>query len=303
VVCLLSLFGGLTAATSRAEDAAGDDREPGRWGVILVGLPGDEQHEREFRETADQIQKWLVEVQGIPESQVLRLPGRIPPQGGEETAAADAVAEAVTAETMRETIAALSDHLREDDAFWLFTLGHGNWDGRKAWFHVAGRDPSGEDVANWLADIRCREQVMWLTHSSSGRWVKPLSRAGRIIIAATAANDEPNETEFPHALATVARWPPDHVDSNRDQVVTVAEFYTAVVGEVVRRYQASNRLRTEHAQLDDNGDGIGTEEILPPNSVEPLPGTGRSARGEPDGELARATVIPHVAIGAADASP
>jgi len=41
--------------------------------------------------------------------------------------------------------------------------------------------------------------VIWLRHANFGLVVKPLSKPGRIVIAATAADDESNETEFPSA--------------------------------------------------------------------------------------------------------
>src|SRR5262249_20070278 len=129
----------------------------------------------------------------------------------------------LTADTIRTTFADLSKKLQADDALWVFTLGHGNYDGKHAWFHVAGRDPAEEDFGRWLSEVRCREQVIWLTQSNSGWFVKPLSKAGRIVIAATAADDESNETEFPHALATVAEQPPETIDADRDGKVSVVE--------------------------------------------------------------------------------
>src|SRR5262249_20518921 len=146
---------------------------------------------------------------------------------------------------------------------WIFTLGHGNYDGREAFFHVAGRDPAGSDFGRWLGEIRCRQQVIWLTHSCSGHFVKPLSQPGRIVIAATAADDESNETEFPHALASAAAQPLEKLDADGDKQVSLAEFFAAINRAVAKRFQGDKRIPTEHAQLDDNGDGRGTEDLFP----------------------------------------
>ena len=281
-VCLLA---GISA--SYLEEPATDKAEGERWAVILVGIPGDEEHETLFRETGDAWENWLTKTLNFSADHVLRLPS-LP-------AEKDDAYTKLTADAIRTTFADLSKKLHADDALWVFTLGHGNYDGKHAWFHVAGRDPSESDFGRWLSEVRCREQVIWLTHSSSGWFVKPLTKAGRIVIAATAADDESNETEFPHALATVAEQPLATIDADGDGKVSVSEFYTAVVQEVLHRFKSDKRLPTEHPQLDDNGDGKGTEELAPTEDTADT----EAAAAKPainkkvDGDLARKTFFPY----------
>jgi hypothetical protein len=265
---------------------AGEGPEPAsvaagrKWGVILQGLPGDAAHARQFRTVCDQLRTWLVESLEFPREQVVSLP---------ETA--EGAAEQpppLTAEVIRSTLADLAAQLQPADTLWIFTVGHGSHDGRRAWFHVAGPDPSDVDLADWLADVRCREQVLWLTHSSSGWLLKPLARPGRIVIAATAADDEPNETEFPHALAALIRQPPAKLDRNGDGQLSLAELFTATVEEVTRRFQRDQRIPTEHAQFDDNGDGVGSEMLAEPTNAEPA--TDTSSRQ--DGKLIPTVFVP-----------
>lgn len=249
-----------------------------RWAVILVGLPGDAEHEKLFRETADVWQKWLTETLDFPAEQVVRLPAMAEDKNKPQPL--------LTAEAIRKQLAELQHKLQPDDALWLFTLGHGNYDGKEAWFHVSGRDPSGADFGRWLSEVRCREQVIWLTHSGSGWFVKPLSRPGRIVIAATAADDESNETEFPHALATAANLPPADLDADKDEQISVAELFAGVTREVEKRFKSDNRIPTEHSQLDDNGDGRGTETLAAKDPSETAP------PAKTDGDLARKTYLP-----------
>jgi hypothetical protein len=282
LVCVCLLAG---ASPSNAQEPVADKADSEHWAVILAGIPGDEEHETLFRETADAWQKWLTGTLKISADHVLRLPAR--------QAEKDEAPVKLTADAMRTTFADLSKKLRPDDALWVFTLGHGNYDGKHAWFHVAGRDPSEEDFGRWLSEVRCREQVIWLTHSSSGWFVKPLSKPGRIVIAATAADDESNETEFPHALATVVEQLPKMLDADHDGHVSVAELFAAVLREVHSRFTSDKRLPTEHAQLDDNGDGRGTEELAPIKEADDTePATPNPATAKVDGDLARKTFIP-----------
>jgi hypothetical protein len=113
-----------------------------------------------------------------------------------------------------------------------------------------------------------------------------LSQPGRIVIAATEAADESNETEFPHGLATTTALPFARLDADKDQRVSVGELFSAVVAEVERRFKSDNRIATEHAQLDDNGDGRGSE-ALTTDQADP-----QSASAKIDGDLANKTYLP-----------
>ncbi|HND54008.1 MAG TPA: hypothetical protein PLV92_16470 [Pirellulaceae bacterium] len=146
-----------------------------------------------------------------------------------------------------------------DEQFWLFTLGHGNYDGKTAFFHVAEKDPASQDFARWLDEIPCRLQFACLTHSSSGWMVKPLARPGRIVVSASAADDEYNETEFPAALTSVIAMPQKQLDLDQDGRASIAELFVAVGREVERRFKDEQFVATEHGQLDDTGDGRGVE--------------------------------------------
>ena len=110
-----------------------------------------------------------------------------------------------------------------------------------------------------FAGIPCREQVFWITTAASGAFLPGLSAPGRIVITATMAGQESNETEFPHALAEVCRMEPS--DSTRTAMarLPVWEVFLRTTEAVDARFQRDQRSPTEHALLDDNGDRKGTE--------------------------------------------
>ncbi|HJT76877.1 MAG TPA: hypothetical protein VJ739_06705, partial [Gemmataceae bacterium] len=152
-------------------------------------------------------------------------------------------------------------------------------------FHLAGPDLRDDELGKLFAGVACREQVFWVTGSAAGWFLRPLSAKGRVIIAATAADQEYNETEFPEALAAVSKLPPEKLDANRDGKVSVLEVYRRTVAEVEARFAADKRLPTEHAQLDDNGDGQGTE--APVAAGEP------DKKPTADGARAARTFLPY----------
>ncbi len=236
-----------------------------RWVVILVGLGGDAEYELKYRNVADSWQKWFQDELQTPAEQIIRPVAPL------------------TAAVIEQTLADVAKSASPDDSFWLLTLGHGDYDGRHARFHVSGRDPSEAEWPRWLIDLKCREQVFWLTHSSSGWMVKPLSKPGRVVIAATEAADEVNETEFPYALAKVWQQPAKNCDANGDGRVSLAELFPQIVAATNERFAADKRLPTEHAQLDDDGDGRGSEELVPAE--------GADAKAK-DGALSRTIFLP-----------
>ena len=243
----------LAAAAPAAEPAPEPVAPPVRKGhaLILVGLPGDADHETLFASVAEQWRDWLTGPLGFAPADVRILFGRSGKEGLAQGPADRAAIE--------RGVADLKAALGRDDRLWVFFLGHGDYDGEHARFHIPGLDLREDELGKLFAGIGCREQVFWMTTSASGWFLKALAAKGRIVIAATAADEEYNETEFPEALAAVAKLPPKELDANKDGKVSVLEVYRRTVAEVEARFAADKRAPTEHAQLDDNGDGRGTE--------------------------------------------
>jgi len=241
------LFGlALVAAASVAMPAghcrAADERPTGR-ALILVGLPGDKEHEKLFADTARAWNAWLTGPLGLDRTQVVLLHGLKEVDG--KSIHADSRAD------IEKALDRWKRSLKPTDWIWVFILGHANDDGEHAWFHLPGPDIREDQLAKLFEGIPCREQVFWVTTPEAGRFRQALSTKGRIVAAASRKGED-NETEFPLALSAVMKRPAARLAAKRDGKVSVLEFYTAVVAEVQARYKADNRLVTEHAQLDDD---------------------------------------------------
>jgi hypothetical protein len=263
IVALGFLTAGL-AVQSQTDTAVAKSRA-----LIVVGLPGDAEHEKLFATIAGHWRDGLTESLGFD---VTVLFGRSKPPKWAKDVATKAVIEC--------EVANLQKSLGAEDRLWVFFLGHGDYDGERARFHLPGSDLHANALGKLFAGIKCQEQVFWMTHSASGWFLKPLSAKGRIVITATAADQEYNETEFPQALATVT----GKLKAKNEAKLSVLELYRRTVAEVEARFAADKRVPTEHAQLDDNGDGVGTEEPI----VEKVGDQKPTA----DGALAARTFLP-----------
>jgi hypothetical protein len=138
---------------------------------------------------------------------------------------------------------------------WLVMIGHGTYDGHSAKFNLRGPDISATDLAEVLKPCR-RPLVVIQCASASGPFLKALSAPGRIIITATRSGSEVNATRFGNYLARAIADPA--ADLDKDGQTSLLEAYLAASHRVEESYKEQGRLMTEHALLDDNGDGFGT---------------------------------------------
>ncbi len=270
-----------TAEEQTAEKQVGGKRVA----VIIVGLPGDKAHETLFEQTSSAWTHWLLERCQFKQSDIHLFVGR---EVGDDIRRFPA-----TRKSIKQRITALKATLGKEDRIWVFFLGHANDANQHTFFHLPGPDMDEREVGELFLRIPCHEQVFWLTHACSGNFLKSLSQPSRIVISATVAGTEINETEFPQALAIVAKQESQLLDANKDGRISVREVFGATVNQVESIFKSDKRVPTEHASLDDNGDGKGTElPELAQTLSESETGSEQSSSG--DGLLSGQTFLPAV---------
>jgi hypothetical protein len=155
-----------------------------------------------------------------------------------------------------ELFAVLSNEVtRAADELWLVFIGHGTFDGRTAKFNLRGPDISAEELAATLKPCK-RPLAVIDCASASGPFLNALSAQGRVIITATRSGYEANATRFGNYLARDAADPA--ADLDKDGQTSLLEAFLMASRQVDDFYKEAGRLATEHALLDDNGDGLGT---------------------------------------------
>jgi hypothetical protein len=142
-----------------------------------------------------------------------------------------------------------------DAPLWLVLIGHGTFDGRTARFNLRGPDLTTDDLVEWLQPMQ-RTVALIDTSSSSAPFLQALSAPGRVIITATKSGFEQNYTRFGRYLAEAIAEP--RADLDKDGQTSLLEAFLTASYHTQAFYQAEGRLATEHALLDDNGDGLGT---------------------------------------------
>jgi len=240
-----------------------------RRALIVCGLPGDDEHRATYAGATEKIVTALVDRHGFAAKDVWVRFGNDPKAG--DGPAIKGSRGLSTRENIAADALAIQKASAPNDLLWVIVLGHAHFDGRRSHLNLPGPDLSDVTFAKLFEGIKAKEQVFFITTSASGFFLKPLAAPGRIAISATEADQEVNETVFPLALADTLASALPVADLDKDGNVSILDLYLATVADVRQRYVADELIATEHAQLDDNGDGHGSElqlTFLPPEYPE-----------------------------------
>jgi hypothetical protein len=205
--------------------------------VVVIGAPGSDEYRAQFTAWAE---NWRAAAEQAQADFTL-----IP--GAEDNAVND-----------RERLQSLLDnHAKRADAdvLWLVFIGHGTFDGTTAKFNLRGPDATVDELAAWLAPVKTPVAVIDCT-SASAPLLNAAAAKNRAVIAATKNGFELNFARFGQYMSEAIADP--RADLDKDDQTSLLEAYLTACRGVAEFYDGEKRLATEHALLDDNGDGLGT---------------------------------------------
>ncbi len=255
----------LLAATS----VAGENSVVRTTLILVEGAAGEADYGTKFQHQTDSWQK----AAGQAGAEILTLPTVSP--------------EAKPGENDRSRLEKiLTDIPKEGPApLWIILIGHGTWDGKEARFNLEGPDLAATDLATWLRPFK-RPLTVINTSSSSAPFIPLLAGPNRTIVTATRSGNERNYARFGDNLALTLTDPA--ADYDQDGSVSVLEWFLRASSLTAGFYQADGRLLTEHALIDDNGDGKGT----PSEWFRGLRATSKAKDNTPvDGSYAQRTFL------------
>jgi hypothetical protein len=222
-------------ATAQDEVPDGSKRSEPVPIVLVIGAPGTPEYAEQFAAWAD---RW---------SEVAEQ------SGAQLTRIGDAQSEAPDRELLEKAINSLSPG--GPTPAWIVMIGHGTYASNVAKFNLRGRDVSATELAQWIEPLT-RTVVIVDCASASGPFVNRLSGTNRIVVTATKSGSEQNFARFGKFFAAAVAAPESDLD--HDDEVSVFEAFLSAADGVEQFYESEDRISTEHALLDDNGDGKGT---------------------------------------------
>ena len=231
--------------------------------LLISGLGGDPEYTEAFHGWLSRFADAATEKYGVPAERITYL--------GEKTDLDPTRIRArSTGDNIREAFVRLGVSMAPSDDLVVLLAGHGTFRDGTARFNIPGPDLTPDDWSGMLAGLGDRGVTFVNTASASGPFIQALSGPNRTIITATRSGRERNLTRF--GLHFVDAFADDGADVDRDARISMFEAFGYALREVEREYEGDNQLLTEHAMLDDNGDGEGSRE------TEGLEGDGALAR-------------------------
>ena len=249
------------AASPKAPGPAGDKKQPrapvdpNKFAVVIAGAGGEEAYTKMFSSQANLLHESLVNRLGFDEKRVFLLTET--GAGGPETGAVEYVARS-TAQEVRKAFDAIKASSNPESLIFVILMGHGSFDGQQAKFNLVGPDLAAKDFLSLVSAVPARRVIFVNCASASGEFVKPLSGGNRVVIAATRSGSEQNATVFAEHFVTALTEP--SADADKNNRVSILEAFNYATKVTADWYKLKDRLASEHAILEDNGDGVGHEE-------------------------------------------
>jgi hypothetical protein len=218
--------------------------------LVACGLGGEPKYQEAFLANGLAVIGALVERMGVPRTSIRLL--------AEDPSRDAAVAARSTKEEIGASLAAMAERAEPGATILIVLIGHGSVGPNGPRINLPGPDLTAAEFATLLEPFGTRRIVVVNAASASGDWVREVAKPGRIVVTATRSGREREETQFAqHFAAALAS---DDADRDKDGRLSVLEAFEYARREVARAYERDQRLRTEHALLDADGDGVGTME-------------------------------------------
>jgi len=247
--------------------------------LVVVGLSGDNDNAERFHRWAAAIIDAARDRYGLPADDAIYLgedPARDPKRCSGRS----------TREGIEQAIGRLAARARPGDHVFVVLIGHGASATGAARFNLPGPDLTAEAFSTLLDRFAAQSVIFVNTASASGGFVPALSGKNRVVITATRTEGERNQTRFGEYFADGISSL--DADADKDGRVSILEAFTWARGRVAESYERDGQLLTEHAVLDDNGDGKGSDAPGQPGADGALARTVFLA-GSSSGDLALAS--------------
>ena len=218
--------------------------------LVISGLSGDDEYRSLFEEWSLALLDGAVEA-GVPAERLIYLaedPDRSP----------DRISAASSRQEVEAALNQIAERAGAQDDVWVVIFGHGSARGGEARINLPGPDMGAGDFARAVERIQPRNLVFINATSASGDFLAALSSPGRTVVTATRSAAERHAPVFGRYF--VESLVGNRGDVDKDEQVSLLEAFDYARAEVERSYSDDGRMLTEHAMLDDNGDGSGSFE-------------------------------------------
>jgi hypothetical protein len=221
------------------------DANDGRWAILVGGASGDPDLQRQFLEQLNELYTLLSEKLGFNNDRIFVLFEDVSNAPGHLRFRA-------TRENLEATCGQIARSSKGEDLLFVFITGHGSYDGHTYKLNLVGPDPTAEEFAGWLGNIRANQMILINTTSCSGASLAALAQKGRIVVTATKSGNERNQTHFgPYFIEAFKN---NAGDQDKNGRVSILEAFKYASQKIEEFYTKAGSLQTEHPVFNDSGD-------------------------------------------------
>ena len=162
-----------------------------------------------------------------------------------------------TAESLKRQMYKLAASVNPRDRFIFYYIGQANVVSETLRFNLPGPDITHKQMAEWINAVKASSMLIVLDCPCADLAVKALTGQGRIIIAASTA-EQPYSTKFSEYF--VPALIDKDGDTDGDGRISLLEAFTSASKGVDEFYRRQSLLTTETPVLEDNADGSASQQ-------------------------------------------
>ncbi len=211
--------------------------------VIVAGLGGAPEYETQFAKWAQELDH---ELNSGADSHVITLSGT-----------------AATKQQVEQAFSKVTEESGPADAFGLFLIGHGTFDGVDYKINLPGPDMTGAELAKALNRIQARRQLVVNMTSCGGASLALLAKKDRVVISATKSGTEKNAPVFARYFLDALH--DAGADTDKNGSVSALEAFRYAERKTAAYFEAEKLLATEHAVITDTANTTGVRDPKPEN--------------------------------------
>jgi hypothetical protein len=219
--------------------------------LVVTGLGAEPKYQQQFRTLGARLTAALSSRYGIPEANIAWL-------GEDSTSNAKMYRGRSTSQNILREIDRLGAAAKPNEQVLIILIGHGSGQGEDSKFNIPGPDITVKEFNTALLRFGAQRVAFLNLTTASGDALPVLSLPNRIVVTATKSAYERNESQFARFFVD-ALDKDGAADVDKDGRVSLLEAYRYAATETRRSYESDERLLTEHAQLDDDGNGKGSD--------------------------------------------
>jgi len=238
--------------------------EPARWAILVSGISGDPALQKDFLKQILDLRTELVGPLDFQSDHVFVLfddPSKDPSH----------IQYKSTREELERVCREIAGKAGKEDLVFVFLTGHGSYDQSTYKLNLVGPDPTAVELAEMLYAIPADVSVVVNATTASGGSLAALSQRGKVVVSATKSGTERNRSHFGRYFIDALQ--DNNGDTDKNGRVSILEAFNYATKKVEEYYSSEASLQTEHAVLDDDGDGKGHDKPGPDNGDGFLAGT------------------------------